>query len=331
MKTENRPSITKLQKASVSVAALLSAASLAHATIDISTVYVGDAGNANDSTGYGGVSYGYNIGTYEVTNAQYAAFLNAAAATDSRELYNTSMATDANGGITRSGASGSYSYAVRSDRGNRPVNFVSFWDAARFTNWLTSGDTETGVYVLSGVTSPTNNTITRNPTAWDNGGVAIASVNEWYKAAYYQPAAADGDSDGYWSYPTRSNSISTDDANYNDSVGNTTAVGSYNRPSYYGTFDQGGNVLEWNDTIVSASNRGLRAGSFVSNVNTLQSSRRDFGFNPTSEFDFVGFRVSSLSRANLPEPSSYAAICGLLGLGLALTRRRAIADRKAQA
>lgn len=99
------------------------------------------------------------------------------------------------GGITRSGTSGSYSYSVKTGFGDKPVNFVSFWDAARFTNWLTSGNTETGVYRLNNVTNPVNNTITRDATAWANGGVAIASENEWYKAAYY-----DGNG-GYFDYP----------------------------------------------------------------------------------------------------------------------------------
>ena len=295
---------------------------------------MGDAGNANDSGNttapntYGAVSYGYHVGTYEVTNAQYAAFLNAAAATDSRGLYNTRMA-NSNGGITRSGASGSYSYAVRDGRGNRPVNYVSFWDAARFTNWLTSGDTETGVYVLT-TDGIANNTITRNATAWANGGVAITSENEWYKAAYYSGSPTGADGDGYWLYPTQSNSITTADANYDDSVLELTAVGSYAAPSFYGTFDQGGNLDEWNDTIVLASNRGLLGGTFISSVNVLQSSNRIY-VGPSGEFTDSGFRVASLSRVNLPEPSAYGAICGLLGLGLALTRRQTIASRKAQA
>ena len=33
--------------------------------------------------------------------------------------------------------------------------------------------------------------------------------------------------------------------------------------SPYGTYDQGGNVAEWNEEIVSGSNRGLRGGSWV--------------------------------------------------------------------
>ena len=65
--------------------------------ITIDTVTVGDPGNAADThhsgtTGYGSVSYTYNIGKYEVTAGQYTAFLNAVAKTDTYGLYNTDMA-----------------------------------------------------------------------------------------------------------------------------------------------------------------------------------------------------------------------------------------------
>jgi formylglycine-generating enzyme len=303
----------KNKKNSLLFAAGLLAASSASAMIYIDTVFVGDAGNSNDTTGYGGVGYDYHIGTHEVTNSQYTAFLNATAATDTHSLYNSNMNSRTQGGITQTGSSGSYTYSVKSGFGNKPVNYVSFWDAARFTNWLTSGNTETGVYVLT-PTGISNNTITRDNTAWNAGGVAIASENEWYKAAYY-----DG-SGGYTLYPTQSNSITTADANYNYSVGTVTDVGTYAAdPSHYGTFDQGGNVWEWNDAIVSTSLRGLRGGAFNNDVGLLQSSFR-FNVYPPGESDLFGFRVSSL--APIPEPSAYAAILGCLGLSLALTRRK---------
>ena len=65
----------------------------AHALVEIDWVTVGDPGNADDThgAGYGGVDYVYWIGKYEVTNAQYAEFLNAVAATDTYALYNTAM------------------------------------------------------------------------------------------------------------------------------------------------------------------------------------------------------------------------------------------------
>jgi formylglycine-generating enzyme len=309
----------KNKKSSLLFAAGLLAASSAFAAINIDTVQVGNAGNANDGTGYGGVGYAYHIGTYEVTNSQYTAFLNATAATDTHSLYNTNMNSDTDGGITRAGNSGSYTYSVKSNFGDKPVNYVSFWDAARFSNWLTTGGTENGVYVLT-PTGISNNTIERDATAWANGGVAVASENEWYKAAYYQPFGAGGDTDSYWQYPTASNSITTADANYNSSVGTVTDVGTYAAdPSHYGTFDQGGNVWEWNDAIVSTSSRGLGGGSFSDASYSLQSSFLG-SFDPTSEGNDVGFRVSSL--APIPEPSAYAAILGCLGLGLALMRRK---------
>ncbi len=182
---------------------------------------LGNAGNTNDTTGYGGVGYDYHIGTYEVTNSQYTAFLNAKATTDTNALYNPNMGSSTHGGITRAGSSGSYTYSVKSGFENKPVNFVSFWDAARFSNWLTngggSGDTETGMYNLNGITNPTNNTVARQlDFSLGQNGVAIASENEWYKAAYY-----DG-SGSYFDYPTQSNSITTADVNYANSVGTAT-------------------------------------------------------------------------------------------------------------
>ncbi len=163
-------------------------------SVTISTVPVGNIGNPNDPlTGnkYGGVNYNYRIATTEVTNAQYAAFLNAKASTDPLGLYNPAMASDVRGGLTQSGSSGSYTYAPKTNMADKPVNYVSWYDSIRFANWLNngqgSGDTETGSYTLLGGTStPSNgNIITRNAGAtW-----FLASESEWYKAAYYQPAA----------------------------------------------------------------------------------------------------------------------------------------------
>ncbi|MFN9133604.1 MAG: formylglycine-generating enzyme family protein, partial [Phycisphaerales bacterium] len=280
-------------KSLLSVAALAAvtglAVSTASAQITIPTVPIGNPGNAADSTGYGSVAYTYNIGQTEVTNAQYAAFLNAKAASDPFNLYNENMAGSF-GGITRSGSAGSYTYATVSGRANNPVNYVSFWDATRFANWLHngqgSGDTETGAYTLT-----SGGTITRN-AGWQ---WAVTSENEWYKAAYHQPASAGGDSDNYWLYPTQSNTIATAQANYlsfSTGINDTTPVGSY-AANFYGTFDMGGNDWEWNEAIIFGSNRGLRGGSFNDSDSILRADVRGY-VNPAGGFDNVGFRVSQV-------------------------------------
>jgi formylglycine-generating enzyme required for sulfatase activity len=295
------------------------------------TVLVGDAGNAADSTGYGSVNYQYRIGQYEVSLTQYTAFLNAVAATDSYGLYNSIMASNLDiAGISRSGSSGSYNYSVIGS-GNRPVTYVSWFDAARFANWMNNGatngaSTETGAYTLNGASS---GVILKNPGAtwW------ITSEDEWYKAAYYKGG---GTNAGYWVYPTQSDSgpgniISgfANQANHNNGVYAVTQSADYsstqnyltdagvfsNSASAYGTFDQGGNVWEWNDAVIGfGSGRGLRGGSWDYNVSLLQSSFRYAG-DPTNGNNVVGFRVASV-----PEPSTYALIL-MAGAGWLLWKR----------
>jgi formylglycine-generating enzyme len=269
--------------------------------ITIDTVVVGNAGNAADNTGYGAVGYNYRVGKYEVTAGQYTAFLNAVARTDTYGLYNPDMASELGCKITRSGSVGSYTYSIALEYENRPVNFVSWCDAARFANWLNNNQptgaqdlstTEDGAYYLNGaMTDAQILTVTRKTTwKW-----AITSEDEWYKAAYYKGG---GTNAGYWDYPTQSDSIIYDKANYDFSVGDTTIVGTYSYPSAYGTYDQGGNVFEWNEAIFNeeqGSYRGFRGGSFLSQEeHLLATSRFGSGYSPTIEDADFGFRVSRL-------------------------------------
>ncbi len=147
-----------------------------------------------------------------------------------------------------------------------------------------------------------------------------------------------GDLDNYWLYPTAYNAIpnsrngSLSDPNSgnflrDDSIANLfnggfavnnsttpptgsalTDVGAFSlADSFYGTFDQGGNVWEWNDAIIR-DGRGIRGGAWLNDEYFLRASDR-FSLVPAAEFDVFGFRV-----AIVPEPS----VGGLMALGMAL-------------
>lgn len=308
-------------RAAIYSTVILLASGVAASAITIDTVPVGKPGNAADATGYGAVSYEYRIGTTEVTNAQYAAFLNAKAASDPLALYDFNM-SDGFGGITRSGADGSYTYTPIAGRGNMPVVYVNWFDSLRFINWLNNGqgngNTETGAYtLLGGKIVPTNAaTITRSPGAmW-----FLPSENEWYKAAYFNPAT-----NSYFAYPTSSNVApvvqpppgGSNSANYWFAVNDLTSAGAYsNASSPVGTYDQGGNVWEWNEAL-NNSFRAIRGGSWNDIPAFLNSSVR--GYNgPADSSTSLGFRV-----ATIPEPSTVAlAAVGLIAFtGIAVRRR----------
>ena len=316
--------------------ALITSAS-ASTSITMDWVNVGNPGNAADPTGYGAVSYAYQIGKHEVTNAQYATFLNAVDpnGANANGVYNSNMGSNARGGITYTAGSGSGAkYTLRTSMGDKPVNYVSWYDAARFANWMMngqgSGSTETGAYTLSLNTG----IITKNGGAT----VYLPSEDEWYKAAYYDPTSGAGGGDNYWLHATQSDTAptiasanSTGDitnpganvanyasgADWNGQNGNVTTVGSAGAlaESYFGTADQGGNVWEWNDAVISGSSRGLRGGSFGNfGENLLRASGRA-NSDPASESSSVGFRVASV-----PEPTSL--LLTMLAGGVMLARRK---------
>jgi formylglycine-generating enzyme required for sulfatase activity len=315
------------------IALLLALPGAVHAEVTIDWVTVGDPGNDCETQTqgcFGAVAYTYQISKYEVTNAQYTEFLNALAATDTYGLYHTSMESGW-GGITRTGSPGSFSYSSRAFREDRPVNFVSFWDAVRFANWLHNAQptgaqdnstTEDGAYTLT-PTGIANNTITRNAGAT----VFVTSEDEWYKAAYFNGTS-------YFDYPAGSNTQTTctvpgaaaNTANCGWVHRDPTDVGSYTgSPSPYGTFDQGGNVMEWNEIIIQGSDRCVRGGTLLNSPTFLAASVR-VAYDPTINNDLVGFRVASIPEPQIPALPKWGYVAlagGLIVVGAVVMWRRA--------
>jgi sulfatase modifying factor 1 len=340
----------------ISVVALVWILAFTARAVTIDLVPVGNPGNAGELSGEGaggigpsrvcgGVDYTYSIGKYEVTAGQYTAFLNAVAKTDTYGLYDPRMAhTDWNYmgcNIQRTGFNGNLSYSVAPDWADRPVNYVSWSDAARFCNWLQNGQptglqdrltTEDGAYSLNGGGSQYWWGEARKAGAnW-----VIPTEDEWYKAAYYRGGSS---SAGYWDFATKSDigpgqdmaDVTGNDANYFtspyiypiDSDKYTTLVGEFqNSTSPYGTFDQSGNVWEWTEEVIVDSlgilYRNGRGGSFNNDYSYNYSPAYDrTGWNMVLGYKDMGFRV-----AYVPEPSSIIYLLDLSVVGLVIRTLR---------
>lgn len=294
------------------------------------TVPVGNIGNLSDSKNtvspsvYGSVDYHYRIGKYEVTNYQYIEFLNSVALDDKHNLYDGSMSASKVGGILRSGGPGSYRYSEKENMGNKPVNFVDWFDAARFCNWLHNGrpqgpqddsTTESGAYTLNATLSFLEGD---HALHGGNGRMAearywVPSENEWYKAAYHgfktRPRIQT-----YYKYPTRSDtvpekaavdaagnivSISDNVLNFGGGaeidgvkVPSTVGSGGLGSSTYYGAYDMGGNVAEITEAFFSSTLRlRVTRGAGFDNYPTYSEDRREMH----SIDKQIGFRVATQS------------------------------------
>ncbi len=153
-------------------------------------IQINDAGNPGEKITYGAykrpyargvVNYPYKIGKREVTNSEYAEFLNATAKTDSNNLYNSKMA------IVRTGNSGSYSYAPKQGTANKPVSFITRVNAARYCNWLSGAE----VYKIANLPRE-NGKVHPAIIGWRNLTTPTApclyyipNIHEFHKAAFY--------------------------------------------------------------------------------------------------------------------------------------------------
>jgi hypothetical protein len=244
--------------------------------INIDFVTIGNAGNAADTqvmttdgtTGYGSVGYNYRIGKYEVTNAQWVAFIAAA-------------------GIPMGNPSNAYDIGTYYGGDQQPTTCVSWYEGLQFCNYLTSGDKSKGVYRFSGNNANPDNLIGIDRAAAQAiyGTVyVLPTENEWYKAAYYKP-----DGSGYTLYANSGGAVCHGQSE--------PYLGPWNvgtgAQEQNGTFDMMGNVCEWNENQAHGTGV-MRGGGFTGTgeFNVLASTFRGF-MGPFEENFSLGFRVAS--------------------------------------
>ena len=310
--------------------------------ISMIMVPVGNPGNAADpATGIGRVTESYMIGKYEVTIGEYVVFLNAVAKTDPHGLYDPAINSAAvSAGISRTGANGNFTYQAigpngavtpsgADDTANRPITLVSWFDAARFANWMANGQpvgtqtastTENGAYDLTNaVTPPARNEI--NPNTGTTPSFFLPTEDQWYKAAYYSPSLLSKiDKEGsYNRFAAQSSAIPRNTIGAGPNLVNyilasgpftvtqqplikftqnyLTNVGAMSGSvSYYGTFDQSGNVWELLDAKLKGSTVLLRGGAWTSFNSYLASTFRLFA-DANSPATNGGFRLAASYRS----------------------------------
>ena len=226
-------------------------------------VTIGHAGNSPDVDyprvgAFGAVGYEFEIGRHKVSNAEYAAFLNAVARSDGHDLFHPKMR------IRRAGAEGRYTYSAYPASARTAVTYVSWHDALRYCNWLHGGNAESGAYAFNGKTRVG----ARDPGA----KYFLPSEDEWYKAAYYDPKAK-----VYRLLPLR---------NMHALHGGEELT----PKSSYGMLGAADNVWEWTESKVGEQFRGLRSDSWFQGNNPQAKGR--FYSNPGLELGQVGFRVA---------------------------------------
>ncbi len=269
-------------------------------TINMGFVDIGHAGNTTDQTGYGAVAYNYRIGKYEVTIDQFQKVLG-------------------------QGTGNYWNDGTRSVGNNAPAANMYWADAARFCNWLTSGDISLGAYqfnanTLSGVDRDT--AIATYETVY-----VLPTEDEWYKAAYFK-----ADASGFSLYANGSDSAASvtqgtsngwnfyADDFVNNQPNYTWEIG-FGAEEQNGTHDMMGNVWEWNESAFDGilndlpEDRVVRGGAFNEGENILSSNSSRQHISPGLFWPDIGFRVAAI-----PEPSSIM-LMAVFGFGGWFVRR----------
>lgn len=262
------------------------------------------SGSTNPASGYGIVDNDYRMGTYEITNEQWDKF---------KVAYGT--------------VTGSLSSAYKKESNTSwmgsdgPSNYISWYEAAQFVNWLNTSSGHHVAYKFTGTQGTSNYTF----STWDSSNAWGGTNLYRHKDAYYfLPTYSEWTKAAYWNgtelqtFATIDNSIPIEgvDSNYDYVLGRPWKA-SDGSEELNGTFNMMGNLVEWvedppGNYYVPTGMGKINGGSYRDDIDELKSLYM-VSTVPWSEYSNVGFRVASV-----PEPTTIA----LLALGGLVLRKR---------
>jgi sulfatase modifying factor 1 len=310
----------------------------------------GTGAPVNDyAIGRGSVSYAYRIGRYEVTSAQWVEFLNAGLDRPSNDTLPW-IDTPAfwGGARTTPNNPNGFRWNVSAANAMLPANGIGWRTAAMYCNWLTNDKRTdraaflTGAYDVSTFGYTPFGTLTDQPTRSPTAKYWIPSLDEWIKAAHYDPNKSGTGQGGYWLFPITKDtppayappgvqaiggqglgqsSAGWESSTYPGFNPFAMPLGAYtNVMSPWGLFDTSGGTSEWTEEIILYSR--LLGGSAIG----LGPSDRLGNFpgdDPSSGSFRNGFRIAT----HIPAPGAAMALITMALLAAAPHRRRPAAPR----
>lgn len=293
--------------------------------------------DANAQLHIGTVNYEYRLTRTEITAKQWHEFV--VAYLPHYDESQTFDPVEFTGGWSRPTDADPSVYWVPEPVEQMPVS-VGWRMAARYANWL-HNDKRTDVAAFASGVYDTS-TFTRNPDGSYNDQLVrspgakfwIPNLDEWTKGMHYDPHRNGPDQEGYWRYPTTSDTAPIPGYPVElggNGTGQTSAslhidsgsdrvwvpVGSYpDVQSPWGLLDGSGGWSEWTETSFGLRSRVLRGSSFWG-ITTISDPIESL-FSGASHAGRHGLRLASA----VPGPGSACLLLVSCCLHLSRSRRR---------
>ncbi len=324
------PSVVLLAVAIVAASHVSTMASAAPGADGFDWATIGAVGNAayagtGPNSGRGRVNYQYKISKLEITTSQWLEFTNTFST--QTDAYNFTKFGPSIWGATFDPTyiGPGVRYRLRQgdpNAGMRPVGGISWRDAARYCNWLHNGKSSS----LASLTTGAYDTTTfggNRATGYTDAATHLAgakywipTLDEWMKAAYYDPDRFGIGVGGWWEYTNRSNQQGVPGL---PGVGTTNAglrldffrewaipLGAYQGAiSPWGLFDTSGGAAEWTEGWAGTVDRetlGASAGGILQRENI--ATTEGLVFDPEETNSNIGLRIASV----VPAPSTIVAL-----------------------